>query len=344
MKAVQWMDIDRVELNEVLEQSIKPEWVRIRTLMGGICGSDVTIISGKHPRAKAPLILGHEIVGIIESLGEGACLYQDGTPIHTGDRVTVEPILECGECSACRRGKDHVCEHLRLLGVESDGGFAESFTAPAKRLFKIPSSISDKSAAILEPLSVAVHAVHTGVDQYTSTAVILGAGPIGLLIGLVLKSEGINDFWISEVDDHRISLAQSLGFRVIDGKKDNPVERIRQETGNRGVDVTFDAAGVSAVGMQLIPLTAVLGTIVMVALHKDPCQVHFRQLSYGEQIIKGVRIYARGDFAHAIELLSKGTIEIEPLISHVFPVHAYRHAFDIAKDSSKSCKVLIDFR
>jgi threonine dehydrogenase-like Zn-dependent dehydrogenase len=285
--------------------------------------------------------MGHEMSGEVIKIN-GAGVYE-GTSlaIKPGDSVVVEPLLSCGVCPPCKSGNEHVCEKLRLLGVETDGGFADYFTAPLDRLYRTPEKASLQEAALAEPLAVAVHAVHTGNPHPGDYGVIIGAGPIGLLIGLVLRAKGIDSFWISELDDGRLALARKLGFEVIDAKVENPVDKIRELTGGHGADITFDAAGVPQVGPQLVPITAILGRIVMVALHKKPCEVFFRQLSYGEQSIRGVRIYAKGDFAEGLRLMGRGAVDVRPLISQTFEMADYEAAFAAAADSSKSCKVLI---
>jgi 2-desacetyl-2-hydroxyethyl bacteriochlorophyllide A dehydrogenase len=287
------------------------------------------------------LILGHEMVGqVVKVNGSNSCYAGTSIPIKNGDLVVVEPLLSCGVCAPCQKGAGHVCEKLRLLGVETDGGFADYFTAPLYRLYQKPERISLEEAALAEPLAVAVHSVNKGRPEPGDRAVILGAGPIGLLIGLVLKAKGIQ-FWISEVDDTRIALANRLGFGVIDAKKDDPVKRILELTNGHGADMTFDAAGVPSVGSQIVPITAILGRIVLTALHKKPCEIFFRQLSYAEQSIHGVRIYARGDFGEGIKLMESGLVEVLPVVSHTFEMKDYAQAFATAKDSSRSCKVLI---
>jgi 2-desacetyl-2-hydroxyethyl bacteriochlorophyllide A dehydrogenase len=287
--------------------------------------------------------MGHEMAGEVVKLN-GPGVYAGGSrEIKPGQLVTVEPLLSCGECPPCKSGNGHVCEKLRLLGVETDGGFAGYFTAPLHRLYQAPRELSLQEAALAEPLAVAVHAVNTGKPQPGDYGIIIGAGPIGLLIAQVLRARGIKRFWISELDEGRLERARKLGFEVINARAENPVDKIRELTGGHGADMTFDAAGVPPVGPQLVPITAILGRIVMVALHKKPCEVFFRQLSYGEQAILGVRIYAQGDFAEGLRLMACGAVDVKPLVSHSFEMADYEEAFAVAADSSKSCKVLIRF-
>lgn len=341
MKALVWTEPGKIELRDVPVPRPLAGWALVKTAYGGICGSDITITAGKHPRAKAPLILGHEVSGTIMEINREDV--SGSIDLKEGHRVVLEPLLSCGHCTPCKKGYDHVCENLKLTGVEADGGFAEYFVAPLHRLYGISSRVSDEEGAVTEPLSVAVHSVNYGEPTPESSAVILGAGPIGLLIGLVLKAKGLKSIWVSEVDDHRLDLAKSLGLGVIDAKSTDPVKKILELTDGKGCDITFDAAGFPAVGMQIVPMTAIKGRVVMTALHKQPCEIFFRDLSYKEVLIQGVRIYAKGDFAEAVELLESGKVDVKPIISHHFTMGEFETAFTAARNSSESCKVIMKF-
>ena len=316
----------------------------VRVGCGGICGSDIMIISGQHPRAKPPLVLGHEFMGRVEALPAASRLPECGG--LRGRRVVVEPLLSCKTCRPCRAGHEHVCESLKLLGVETDGGFAEFVKAPVERVYPIPDSVSDEEAAIIEPLAVAVHAVSSGEipgdgAAGQTTASVIGGGPIGLLIAQVLRAAGVGKILVCEVDAYKLSLADKLGFDWIDAAKHDPVQEVLKRTGGRGSDVTFDAAGVSETGMQLIPMTGIRGRIVMVAIHKKPCAVAFRDLAYREQKILGVRIYARGDFQKAIGLAAGKKVDLKPLVTGVYSLDRAIEAFDLARSGKNVCKVLI---
>jgi (R,R)-butanediol dehydrogenase/meso-butanediol dehydrogenase/diacetyl reductase len=336
MKAIVWLSPGEIDLIEVPKPKAKLGWAVVKTSFGGICGSDITIKNGKHPRAKAPLILGHELAGTIEEI-------EPNSRLAIGDRVVLEPLLSCGKCQPCLHGHDHVCENLKLLGVEADGGFAEYFLAPINRLYKISDKVNDQESSLAEPLAVAVHSVNYANPKKEDNAVIIGAGPIGLLIGLVLKARGIKSVWVSEIDSHRLELAKQLGLGTINPLEVDPVEQVLKLTNGKGSNLTFDAAGFPAVGMQIVPMTAIKGKVIMAALHKQPCEVFFRDLSYKEILIQGVRIYAKGDFAEAVTLLEEGKVDVKPLISHQFKKEDFKKAFDAAQKASESCKVIIGF-
>ncbi len=330
MKAIVWQAKDTITIQDVSHPQAGKDEILIKVDCTGICGSDVMIISGKHPRAKPPLILGHEFMGIIFVLPEGK-----DTGFSVGQRVVVEPLL------SCKTGYEHVCENLRLLGVETDGGFAEFVNVPLERIYAVPDSISDEEAALIEPLAVAVHAVDYGSPKKEDAVVILGAGPIGLLIAEVVRAAGISRLWLCEMNPYRLEMARNLGFETIDVSKADTVQTILKLTDECGADVTFDAAGVPVIGSQVIPITGIKGRIVIPAIHKKSCEVFFQQLTYREQTILGTRIYAQGDFQKAISLVSEGKVHLKPLITHIFSMENALEAFDIALKGDNFCKIVI---
>lgn len=336
MQALRWITKDEFVVEDVPVPVPGPGEALIKVRSTGICGSDLTIISGKHPRAKPPLVLGHEFSGTIETLPSGY-----SGPLAKNMRVTVEPLLNCGTCRVCLSGNGHVCGTLKLLGVETDGAFAEYVKAPVGKIFPLSDSISDDEGALFEPLAVGVHAVRLGGLKEGERLLIFGAGPIGLFCALVARAYGAGLIRVCEVDRSRIARARSLGFEVIDSSKDDPVKSILACTNGEGADQVIDAAGVPAVGAQLIPATAIKGRIVVVALYKKPCEVFFQPLSYKEHTIFGSRIYADGDFAEAIRLVGSGRVDGKPLITHTYGMTNAHTAFSSAADAGGSCKVII---
>jgi len=336
MKAVVWTGIDKVEIRDVPLPKPKENEAVIKVGCTSICGSDLTIISGKHPRARKPLILGHEFMGTIFSFTKGT-----SKGFSIGQRVVVEPLISCGVCKQCKSGNGHVCKNLKLIGVETDGGFAEYVRVPINKIYAIHNSVTDEEAAVIEPLAVAVHAVDYAKLKQDDTIAIIGAGPIGLLIAQVVRAHGFSKVWICEVNPSRLKLAQNMGFKVIDTKKCELIDRILTFTGGEGVNITFDAAGVPFSCSNIIPMTSIKGRIIMVAIHKKRCEIIFQQLSYREQVIIGTRIYAKGDFQKAILLVEDKKVNLKKIITHIFSMENAIEAFRIAKNPSESCKVVI---
>jgi (R,R)-butanediol dehydrogenase / meso-butanediol dehydrogenase / diacetyl reductase len=337
MKAVVWKAIDTIAIEEIPEPE-RGDLPIVKVSYTGICGSDLTIKSGKHPRARTPLVLGHEFAGTIDYVPPAL-----KKTLAVGRRVVVNPLISCKDCRPCREGNEHVCVKLKLLGVEHNpGAFTARVAVPqAERIHPLPDSVPDQEGALIEPLAVAVHAVEYAQFAPGETAVVLGAGPIGLLVAQVARAAGVKTLFVVETEPARLKRAERLGFTVIDGSKSDVVERVRQLTDNAMADVTFDAAGVPATASQVIPLTGIKGRIVMVAIHKKPAEVAFRDLAYRELRILGTRIYATGNFETAIDLVASGKVDLKPLITHVLPMREALRAFDIAQNDKEACKVLI---
>jgi len=338
MRAVVWKAIDEIAIEEIPEPE-RGDLPIVKVSYTGICGSDITIKSGKHPRARTPLVLGHEFVGRIEYVP--LVLKQQ---LVVGRRVVVNPLISCKRCRPCRNGDEHVCVNLKLLGVEhSPGAFTGRVAIlQPERIHPLPDTVTDQEGALIEPLAVAVHAVEYAQFAPGESAVVLGAGPIGLLVAQVARAAGVTSLFVVETEAARRQRAESLGFRVIDGSQGDVVGTILALTGNAGVDVTFDAAGVPATAAQVIPLTGIKGRIVMVAIHKKPAEVAFRDLAYRELRILGTRIYAKGNFETAIDLVARKKVDLKPLITHVLPMSDALRAFDLAQNDKQACKVLIE--
>ena len=336
MRALVWTAKDTVEMRGVPEPQPAAGEVLVSVRCASVCGSDVMIVAGKHPRARTPLVLGHEFMGVVTQVPGG-----NGTGVAVGQRVTVEPLLACGECRPCRAGLDHVCERLRLLGVETDGGFAEFVKVPAERVHPVPDSFSDEVAALIEPLAVAVHAVELAPPGPDDFVVILGGGPIGLLIAQVARAGGASRIVLAELDGFRLELAGKLGFDTIDAKTAGPAQKVMDLTDDFGADVTFDAVGVPTTAELLIPLTGIRGRIVVVGIHKKAAAVNFQQLTYREHTILGSRIYARGNFRTAIELVDKAQVDLAPLITHTFDLEQAEAALGVAQRGQDCCKILV---
>jgi threonine dehydrogenase-like Zn-dependent dehydrogenase len=184
MKSIVYRNTQTITVEEKPIPEIGPGEALVKVAYVGVCGSDMNIYQGMHPRAKAPLVMGHEFSGVIE---KGPSEWPKGTP------VTVYPLLSCGQCDPCRNGYAHVCNTLRLIGIDCDGAMAEFVKVPVEKLLKIPPNLSLKLGAFLEPLAVGVHAVRRSGYKPGDRAVVFGAGPIGLCVATCLKYFGASE-------------------------------------------------------------------------------------------------------------------------------------------------------
>ncbi|MBS4208144.1 alcohol dehydrogenase catalytic domain-containing protein [Bacillus sp. FJAT-50079] len=334
MKAGQYLAEKNISINEIQKPTVQSGEALIKVLCAGLCGTDMMIYFGKHPRAKAPLAMGHEFSGVIEEIS-GDSLFK------IGDRVVVEPTISCGNCSACISGQNHVCESLQLIGIDMDGGFAEYVVVPIDRLHKTPDHLSDSIASLAEPVAVAVHTVRKSKLKIGQDIAILGAGPIGLLIGLIAKLNGANTIFISDISPYRLKVAKELGFHVLDANRISITEEILNRTNERGVDVVFEVAGTQTTAEQMIDIIKTQGEIVVVSVFKQPPTLNLAKMHYREISLTTTRCYSSDDFKTAIDLLAQGNLHVSPIISHELSLDEINKGFLLMENPETSLKVLI---
>lgn len=204
---------NEVSILEVEKPGINKEEVLIRVKYIGICGADIELIKGNR-NIKVPVIPGHEIVGTVEEASEN-------NKELIGKRVVIEPTISCGICQACKLGLPHICYHLKVLGVHCDGGAAEYVKAPINKIHLIPDGLSDEQSALIEPVAVSVHVAKTSKVQFGDDVVIIGSGPIGLLIAQVCRFAGAKKISVMEINDFRKEICRKIGFDVLEPDKKN---------------------------------------------------------------------------------------------------------------------------
>jgi (R,R)-butanediol dehydrogenase / meso-butanediol dehydrogenase / diacetyl reductase len=333
MKVGTYLSPKQVEMTEREIPIPKADEALIKVSYGGICGTDMMIYHGLHPRAQAPLILGHEFSGVVAEVG-------DNQNVKKGDKVAIEPLLSCGTCAACRNGQTHVCEKLRYIGIDKDGGFAEYTTIPVNRLRVLPESVSEKEAAMLEPLAVAIHTVRRSNMKVGDTVAILGAGPIGLLIAIIAERAGAGKIFISDVSSMRLQVAEGLGFEAVDAKDKDIVQTVKDYTNGVGADVVFEVAGNQITANQMIDCIKYQGEIMVVSVYKKPPTVQLAAMHFREISLKTTRCYSPEDFTKAIELLEQNKMNLDPLISHVLPLEEIKAGFELMENPDQSLKIL----
>ncbi|SDN71075.1 zinc-binding dehydrogenase [Bacillus sp. OK048] len=334
MKAGQYISPNRVALANIEKPSIVEGEALVKVSHAGICGTDMMIYFGKHPRAKAPLTMGHEFSGVIEEIN-GAHVFQ------SGDRVVVEPTIGCGECEPCQSGNGHVCESLKLIGIDMDGGFAEYVRVPIDRLHKVPAELSLAAAALAEPVAVAVHTVKRSTLKAGDNVAILGAGPIGLLIGLIAKLNGAKDIFVSDISPFRLAKAESLGFKAINASNTNVVDEILYQANGRLIDVVFEVAGNQSTVDQMIDLIKTQGQIVVVSVFKNKPMIDLAKMHFREISLTTTRCYSSDDFSAAIEIMASGKIDLPSIISHELDIDEIEKGFLLMQKPDESLKVLI---
>ncbi|MBU3182270.1 zinc-dependent alcohol dehydrogenase [Clostridium psychrophilum] len=334
MKALVYTGPKKVELRDIVEPTLKDGNIKLKIMYCGICGSDIGIYLGAHPRAKAPLVLGHEFLGKV---------IEDGKKFKKGDRVVAYPLLSCGYCLPCRTGNAHVCNTLGLLGIDVDGGLCEYVSVDEDVLYKVPDNISDIAATVIEPLAVIVRAIHQSNFKSLDVVAVIGAGPIGMITGMMLKHMGASKIFISDIDENRIEKAKEFGMIPINPKTENLEDITKAATGGEGVDVLFECSGAEIAAIQMTDITRVGGNICMVSVHKAPHNVNLRDINFKEQHLVGTRVYTREEFRQAVEYSSMIKYDLEKIISHIVPLKDSEKVFDmIADPSCATVKVIVD--
>ncbi|MBO4490100.1 MAG: alcohol dehydrogenase catalytic domain-containing protein [Lentisphaeria bacterium] len=335
MKAAQYIQAGKIEYREVPLPEPGPDEIRVRVAYCGICGTDLHIFKGHmDARVKAPQAVGHEVSGTIAAVGGNVHGFK------AGEKVTVRPLDNCGTCNTCKAGFTHICEKLRFLGIETAGGFAEYWTVPARLVHRLPDTLPLKLAALIEPLAVACHDVRRSELKPDDCVVVNGGGPIGMLIALCARAAG-GKVTICEINEKRLALARSLGFRVINPLTDDPVSIIRSETGGSGADVVFEVSGSEPGARVITELARPRGTMVVVAIYAKPVPVDLHKFFWKELRMVGARVYEKEDYEKAIALTAGGALPLDTLISKVFPLADLQKAFEFLTQTPDAMKVLI---
>ena len=328
------------EVVEVLENPVpepKEGQVRIKVKYCGVCGSDIHIFRGTHPRAKAPLILGHEFIGTIDTINGGSGAFQ------VGDRVAAYPLLSCGHCFACKTGIPHVCQTLKLIGIDCDGGMAEYVCCAENVLFKIPEGVSDRAAVTIEPLAVIVREMHQSGFKPMDNVCIIGAGPIGLLTAMVARKSGADQVIICDYDKARVDMCRKLGFDAVFGREEDLVEHVKKCTNGTGVDIVYECSGAEAAALQTTDLARIQGMICMTATHTAPHKMNLQAINFKEQKVTGTRVYTMREFGQAVELSKLMADDLEKVVTHIVPLSEGYKVFDMIKDPSvNTVKVAVD--
>ncbi|RNC98089.1 dehydrogenase [Lysinibacillus halotolerans] len=334
VKAIFYTAGNKVECKEVNKPNVPPGYVLLKNAYAGICGTDLNIFAGTHPRAQAPLILGHEFSATIAS---------EHPKYPIGTKVTVNPLISCGTCIPCRIGQSHVCNNLKLVGIDVDGGMADYVAVEANKVIPLPENVSLKLGALTEPIAVAVHAVRTAKFLVGDRAVVYGAGTIGLCVALTLRAFGASEVIVVEANELRLQKAQQLGFKTFNSLKDDVENELADMTNQEGIDYVFDCAGHPAVLAQVTEIVKVQGTIVIVAAYKKPTEMNLIQGMFKELSIQFVRVYTNRDMELALDLLSRFE-EFSKIITHVLSPEQAMEGFELLTTPTDAIKVLYAFQ
>jgi L-iditol 2-dehydrogenase len=284
----------------------------------GICGSDVHGYDGSSGRRIPPIVMGHEAAGTIAALGDGV------SGFAVGDRVTFDSTISCGACSNCHRGHVNLCDNRQVLGVSCGefrrpGAFAEYVAVPSRILYRLPESLSFSEAAMLEAVSVALHGVSLAQVSVGSTALVLGAGMIGLLTLQALRAAGCARIFVADLDQTRLKLAQDVGATTVLSSEADVVEQVMQLTGGMGVDLAIEAVGRNETVKTSIESVRKGGTVVLVGNISPEVTLPLQKVVTRQIRLQG-SCASSGEYPRAIELLASGAIQVKPFITAVAPL------------------------
>lgn len=319
MKALVLTQYHHLEIQDLPEPEIGPEEVLVAVKACGICGSDIHGMDGSTGRRRPPIVMGHEAAGEIVRLGSGV----NGWAV--GDRVTFDSTVYCGRCGPCRAGHINLCDNRRVLGVSCDeyrrnGAFAEYVTVPQHILYRLPDGLSFHRAAMVEALSIAFHAVARTRIRLDDTALVVGAGMIGLLVLQSLRAAGCGRIFVADLVPARLELARKLGAdEVLQSDIVDVPQEILKRTGGRGVDLAIEAVGLTPTIQTAVASIRKGGQLTLVGNFAPKVDLPLQAVVTRELTLNG-SCASCGEYPACLNMLARGTIDVDSLTSAVAPL------------------------
>jgi threonine dehydrogenase-like Zn-dependent dehydrogenase len=352
MKAVRIYGVEDYRLEEVPVPAVGPGEVLVRVLATGVCASDVKTFvgaarvwggDGMDAYVQTPVIPGHEFVGKVVSLGEGAA---EKHGLSIGDLAVSEQIIPCWECRFCKRGEYWMCQRHDIYGFIKDraeGSWAEYIKFPAQAInHKVPSDVEPKHGALIEPLACAIHAVERGEIQLDDTVVIAGMGPIGMCMLQIAKLKSPAMLIALDLQSDRLALAAELGADLtMNPAEEDVVERVLELTDGYGCDVYIEASGAGPAVPQGLAMIRKLGTFVEFSVHGGPVAVDWSVIGDAKELnIHGAHL---GPYCYpkAIRYIQDGTIAADKIVTHTLPLASFAEGIDIVHEQADSLKVVL---
>ena len=328
-----------IELQEVPVPSPGPGQVLVKVQAASVCGTDLHIFNWDpwaQGRIHPPLIPGHEFAGVVAGMGRGV------TTVKEGDLVSAEMHVACGKCMQCRIGEAHICQHVRILGVDEDGAFAEYAIIPETNIWKLSPSIPHEYASLLDPLGNAVHTVLSGPIA-AQTVAVTGCGAIGLFSIAVAKACGAARVFAVEVNEHRRRVAAQMGADVVlNPATDNVVERIKDETNGTGVDVLLEMSGVATAIRSGFGALRTGGRASLLGIPAKPFELDFaKDIIFKGAIVLGINGRKMFETWFQMEaLLATGKLNLEPAITHRLRLSEFEQAMELLR-TGEAIKVVL---
>ncbi len=328
----------KIEFRQVEKPSVAPDEVLLQVKRIGVCGSDIHVYHGLHPYTSYPVVQGHEIGAVIAEVGAQV------NNFAPGDKVVFMPQVTCGECYPCRHGMYHICDNLKVMGFQTSGAAQEYFSIKADRVLKLPKEMSMDEAALIEPISVAVHALSRAGSVTGKRVVVLGAGTIGSLVAQVARAQGAAEVLITDVSEYKLEKARACGFtQVINGQAEDLGQAILNAFGPDKADLMLECVGVQDTITQAVANARKGSTIVVVGVFGKAPVVDLGLVQDRELSLVGTLMYQKKDFEQAIDLAAAGKLCLDQMVTHRFTFQEYLQAYHTIEESGgKYMKVMID--
>ncbi|MBC8449987.1 MAG: zinc-binding dehydrogenase [Chloroflexi bacterium] len=319
MKAVRLIKPGQpLEMQEVDVPAVGAKDVLVRVQAAGICHSDVHYRAGVSPVHPLPLTLGHEVAGVVETIGA------EVRNVQAGDRVCLHYLVTCGDCQYCVRGNEQFCTSCSMIGKYRDGGYAQYIAVPARSAVPLPAEIPFEQGAIMMCSSAtSLHALHKAGLKPGESVAVFGAGGLGISAVQLARAFGALDVYAVDINGDKLKLAESLGAIPVDASATDPVAEIRRLSGGRGVDVALELVGLPQTARQAVLSLAVFGRAVLVGLTDQPFELN----SYGDVIMKEAQIIGCSDhllqeMPLLVELVRRGALDLSSAITRTVPLDA----------------------
>ena len=308
--------------------------VLVKMTAAGICGSDVGIYHGTNAAATYPRIIGHEMVGVVSKVGENV------THLKAGDRVIVNQVTSCGHCYPCSKNRGNVCDNLKVRGVHIDGGYREYIAVPENDCYILPESLSDEDAVMIEPTTIAIQSCTRAELEKEDMLLIYGAGALGSSI-LKIAHTICDHIIVADIMDDKLAEAKQNGASyTINVATENFQEKVLEYTKGRGATVSIDAACVKNSLLLLLQATGNAGRVITMGFSTAATEVNQFLITSKELDVRGSRLQNKM-FGKAIEMIEKGTLDLNHSISHTFPLTKAQEAFDFVDSRDPSIRKIV---
>jgi L-iditol 2-dehydrogenase len=328
----------KIEFREILRPTPAADEVLIQIKRIGVCGSDIHVYHGLHPYTRYPVVQGHEVSGLVSEVGGGV------TGFQPGNKVVFMPQVTCGECYPCRHGMYYICDNLKVMGFQTNGAAQEYFPVKADHVLKLPENISLDHAALIEPISVAVHALARVGNIEGMKILVLGAGTIGNLVAQVAQASGAASVLVTDLSEYKLQKARDCGIEhVINPAEEDLPQAILKYFGPDKADLILECVGVQPTITQAVTNARKGSTIVIVGVFGKKPEVDLGLVQDRELNLIGTLMYQKRDYERAIELVASDKLFLNPMVTQRFAFKEYPEAYEAIENSAGDyLKVIID--